>query len=316
MQLVTYIQHGTRHVGILFDRQSILDVHTAYAAFLQHTRQSAHAAFPLATHVVGLLEQGEPALKILADLVAFSQELVAGLETAERSPAWLLPAESIRLTAPIPNPQKVVAIGQNYRDHCAEQGVEPPERPIIFAKFPTSIIGPGEAITWEPELTAQVDYEAELAVVIGKIARNVSQETAFEYVAGYLNANDVSARDLQFGDRQWVRGKSLDTFCPIGPALVTKDEIPNPHALAIRAMLNGKIMQDSNTSNLIFNIPALIAFISRAFTLLPGDIILTGTPPGVGVFRNPKVLLKPGDTITIEVEGLGQLTNPVVAWRI
>jgi 2-keto-4-pentenoate hydratase/2-oxohepta-3-ene-1,7-dioic acid hydratase in catechol pathway len=168
---------------------------------------------------------------------------------------------------------------------------------------------------WAPELTAEVDYEAELAVVIRQKARNVPQEEAFDYVAGYMNANDVSARDLQFGDRQWVRGKSLDTFCPTGPYLVTKDDIPAPHALSIRSILNGTVMQDSNTRNLIFDIPFLIAFASRAFTLLPGDILLTGTPPGVGVFRNPKVLLKPGDTITIEVEKLGSLTNSVVEWQ-
>jgi acylpyruvate hydrolase len=223
--------------------------------------------------------------------------------------------KDVQLMAPIPNPSKVVAIGQNYRDHCAEQGVEPPERPIIFAKFPTSVIGPGESITWNPELTAQVDYEAELAFVIGQKARNVPQEKAFEYIAGYMNANDVSARDLQFGDRQWVRGKSLDTFCPTGPYLITKDEIVEPHALSIRSILNGTVMQDSHTSNLIFSIPYLLSYASRAFTLLPGDIILTGTPPGVGVFRDPKVLLKPGDTITIEVEHLGTLTNPVIEWN-
>ncbi|MCP4399810.1 MAG: fumarylacetoacetate hydrolase family protein, partial [bacterium] len=267
---------------------------------------------PFIASVKDLLEQGDVTLNIAEEIVQFAKEQQRqGTETDD----YIVPLESVRLTAPISNPQKIVAIGQNYRDHCLEQNAPIPDSPIIFTKFPTAIIGGGEAISWDPELTQKVDYEAELGVVIGKRARLVSAEDAFDYVAGYLNANDVSARDLQFGDKQWVRGKSLDTFCPLGPYLVTKDEIEDPHHLKIRSILNGNLMQDSSTSNLIFTIPALIEFISRAFTLLPGDIILTGTPPGVGVFREPQVLMKAGDTITVEVEGLGTLTNPVAAWE-
>ena len=312
MRLITFMQDHVFKFGVVLEQQYVVDLNAVYGELLRQQREKV--LWPLALDMVDFLNQGEPALKKAKKVVAFAEEQ---LKTASKEtlPRWLIPEAEIKLTAPIPNPQKVVAIGQNYRDHCAEQGVEIPERPIIFAKFPTAIIGPGAPITWNPELTTQVDYEAELGVVIGRRARNVSQADAFEYVAGYVNGNDVSARDLQFGDRQWVRGKSLDTFCPIGPYLVTKDDVPDPHKLSIRSVLNGNVMQDSNTRNLIFNIPYLIEFITKAFTLLPGDIILTGTPHGVGVFREPKIFLKPGDTITIEVERLGTLTNPVIEWK-
>jgi 2-keto-4-pentenoate hydratase/2-oxohepta-3-ene-1,7-dioic acid hydratase in catechol pathway len=218
----------------------------------------------------------------------------------------------VRLLAPIPNPSKVVAIGQNYMDHCREQNAEPPTSPVIFAKFPTAIVGPGDAIRWDPALTRQVDYEAELAVVMGRTARCVSASEALDYVAGYTNGNDVSARNLQFGDGQWVRGKSLDTFCPLGPWLVTRDEVPDPHNLAVRCIVNDMVLQDSSTAEMIFRVDHLIEFISQAFTLLPGDVIVTGTPDGVGVFRSPQVFLKDGDEVTVEIEGLGQLTNHCV----
>jgi 2-keto-4-pentenoate hydratase/2-oxohepta-3-ene-1,7-dioic acid hydratase in catechol pathway len=201
-------------------------------------------------------------------------------------------------------------------DHCLEAGVEPPTSPVIFTKFSTAVIGPGAEIRWDPELTSMVDYEVELAVVIGRSARRVSTDDALAYVAGYTVCNDVSARNLQFGDGQWVRGKSLDTFCPMGPWLVTRDEIPDPQRLAVRTTLNGEVMQDSTTAEMIFGVKALIAFASRAFTLRPGDLIITGTPPGVGVFRDPQVFLKDGDEITLEIEGIGQLTNTCVEERI
>ncbi len=213
---------------------------------------------------------------------------------------------------PIDRPQKIICIGLNYRDHAEEQGVALPERPLLFAKWPNALIGPGEPIVIPP-ITQQVDYEAELGVVIGRRLRGVSVENALEAVAGYVCVNDVSARDLQFSDKQWVRGKSLDTFCPVGPRLVAASEVPDPQALSIRAILNGRVMQDSSTANMVFSVAELIAFISQAITLEPGDLIATGTPAGVGVFRDPPVLLKPGDEITIEIEGLGALTNPVVA---
>ena len=215
------------------------------------------------------------------------------------------------MTVPIPRPGKIVCVGLNYRDHAEEQGVESPDAPLLFAKFTTSLIGPGDAIVIPPVVT-RCDYEAELGVVLGSTVRNVSKENAFEAVAGYVVANDVSARNLQFSDGQWTRGKSPDTFCPVGP-LVPAPEVHEPHALPIRAILNGETMQNSSTANLIFGIDEVISYASQTSTLEAGDLILTGTPAGVGVFRDPPRLLQPGDEITIEIDGVGSLTNPVVA---
>ena len=213
---------------------------------------------------------------------------------------------------PIDRPQKIVCVGLNYSDHPEEQGVDLPERPLLFTKWPNTVIGPGEPIVI-PAITERVDYDAELGVVIGSRARQVSVENALEAVAGYVCANDVSARDLQFGDVQWTRGKSLDTFCPVGPVLVPATDVPDPQALGIRTILNGEVMQDSTTRNMVFGVAEIVAFVSEAITLDPGDLILTGTPAGVGVFRDPPGLLRPGDEITVEIDGVGVLTNPVVA---
>ena len=215
---------------------------------------------------------------------------------------------------PIDRPQKIVCIGLNYRDHAEEQGTELPAAPLLFAKWPNTLIGPGEPIVIPP-ITKHVDYEAELGVVIGERVRRASVENALEAVAGFLCLNDVSARDLQFSDGQWVRGKSLDTFCPVGPELVPAADVPDPQALAIRAVVNGEVLQDSHTSNMIFTVAEIVAHVSRAITLEPGDLIATGTPAGVGAFREPPVWLEPGDEVTIEIEGVGALTNPVRAGR-
>ncbi len=212
---------------------------------------------------------------------------------------------------PIERPGKIVCVGLNYRDHAEEQGAELPAEPLLFAKFPNALIGPGEPIVI-PSLVTKCDYEAELGVVIGSRVKNVSKENAFEAVLGYLCANDVSARDLQFSDGQWTRGKSVDTFCPVGP-LVAAEEISDPHDLRIRAIVSGEVLQDSTTANLIFGVDEVIAHATRTMTLEPGDLILTGTPAGVGVFRDPQRLLQPGDEVTIEIEEVGSLTNPVVA---
>ncbi|HEY1318311.1 MAG TPA: fumarylacetoacetate hydrolase family protein [Gaiella sp.] len=211
----------------------------------------------------------------------------------------------------IPRPGKIVCVGLNYRDHAEEQGAELPEAPLLFAKFTTSLIGPGDAIVIPPSVT-KCDYEAELGVVLGATVKQVSKENALEAVAGYVVANDVSARDLQFGDGQWTRGKSPDTFCPVGP-LVPVADVPDPHALSIRALLNGEVVQDSTTANLVFGVDEVISYASQTATLEAGDLILTGTPAGVGIFRKPPRLLEPGDEITIEIDGVGTLTNPVVA---
>ena len=212
---------------------------------------------------------------------------------------------------PIERPGKIVCVGLNYRDHAEEQGVALPEEPLLFAKWPNALIGPGAAIVIPREVT-QCDYEAELGVVIGSRVKGVSKENALEAVRGYVCANDVTARDFQFADGQWSRGKSVDTFCPVGP-LVPAAEVPDPHALAIRTIVSGEVLQDSTTANLIFGVDEVISHITKTITLEPGDLILTGTPAGVGVFRRPRRLLEPGDEVTIEIEGLGSLTNPVVA---
>ncbi len=237
----------------------------------------------------------------------------SGLDAAAEAAAaaQALPLADVSLLAPILKPGKIVAIGLNYLDHCLEQGKTPPERPTIFTKFSTAVNHPGGDIRWDPSMTQMVDYEAELAVVIGKRAYRVGEEDAYEYVAGYTCLNDVTARDLQRGDKQWVRGKSLDTFAPMGPLLVTADELPDPHGLAIRCWVNGELRQESNTDQLIHTVPKLIAFCSRTFTLEPGDIITTGTPGGVGVYSDPPVFLKPGDEITVEIESIGRLQNRV-----
>jgi 2-keto-4-pentenoate hydratase/2-oxohepta-3-ene-1,7-dioic acid hydratase in catechol pathway len=211
---------------------------------------------------------------------------------------------------PIERPWKIVCVGLNYRDHAEEQGVELPEAPLLFAKWPNTLIGPGEPIVLPAE-AQEVDFEAELGVVIGTTAKHVSEAQALDHVRGYIPLNDVSARDLQFADKQWTRGKSPDTFCPVGPRLVPAEEVGDPQGLAIRCVLNGETMQDSSTAQMIFSVAEIIAYVTRVITLDPGDLIATGTPAGVGVFRDPKVLLKDGDEVSVEIEGVGTLTNPV-----
>ncbi len=218
------------------------------------------------------------------------------------------------LLAPIPDPQKIVCIGLNYRDHAAESGVPVPPEPVLFSKYPTALIGHGAAIVL-PKVSEQVDYEAELVVAIGRKGRHIPRDRAMAYVGGYAVGHDVSARDWQLNKpgKQWMAGKTFDTFAPVGPELVTPDEIPDPQKLGIRLRLNGQTMQDSSTSQLIFGIAELIAYLSQVFTLEPGDLIFTGTPPGVGMARKPPVWLKPGDTVEVEIDHLGTLRNPVIA---
>jgi len=258
--------------------------------------------------IVDLTAPGAPATML--ELIQAGPPAWAEIERRSLAAgAASLPLGSVRLLAPLANPPKIVAIGLNYMDHCREQNVPVPDRPLVFAKFSSSIIGPGDDIVWDPALTQQVDYEAELGVVIGRRARRVSVERALEYVFGYTIVNDVSARDLQFPDKQWVRGKSLDTFCPLGPLIVTADEIPDPQTLAIKCRVNGRYLQNSSTSEMIFGVRELVARLSQSFTFEPGDLIATGTPDGVGVFRRPPVFLEDGDTVIVEIEGIGQLEN-------
>ncbi len=220
--------------------------------------------------------------------------------------------ENCELLSPIAAPSKVLAIGLNYADHAKEGGVTPPDSPLIFVKTNNSICGPGDTIRYAAADSTQVDYEAELAVVIGKRAQHVSEADALDYVFGYTCCNDVSARDAQFGDKQWVRGKSFDTFCPLGPWIVTADEIPDPQALRIACRVNGETLQDATTADMIFGVATLISYCSRFITLEPGDVIATGTPSGVGFTRQPPIYLLDGDVCDIDIEGIGVLANPVV----
>ena len=280
MKLVTYGESGQERIGAVVGDE-IVDL------------SSADDALP--GTVLGVLEADA--------LGAVSRAVESG--TGART---LL--DGARLASPIPRPPKIVCVGLNYLDHATEQNVPLPEHPLLFAKATSSVVGPYDDVVLPAE-SEQVDYEVELAVVIGKTATAVSEADAYDYIAGYTVANDVSARDIQFRQQQWHQGKSYDTFCPMGPWLVTKDEIPDPNSLAVKLTLNGEVLQDSNTDNLIFNVPTLVSRISSAMTLLPGDVISTGTPAGVGVFRDPKILLKAGDYMETWVEGIGILKNHV-----
>jgi len=249
----------------------------------------------------------------MKQLLALGKEALASLERAAQS-AEAIALENIRFSAPVPDPQKVICIGLNYSDHAKESGMEPPPEPVVFNKFPSSVCGHLAPIVL-PGLSNQVDYEAELVAIIGTPGRDIPEHSALEHVAGYCCGHDVSARDWQLGKpgKQWLLGKTFDTFAPFGPELVTADEVPDPGNLSIQLRLNGETMQDSTTGQLIFSIAELVAYVSSVCTLLPGDVIFTGTPPGVGMARKPPVFLKPGDAVEVEIGSLGVLENHVVA---
>jgi 2-keto-4-pentenoate hydratase/2-oxohepta-3-ene-1,7-dioic acid hydratase in catechol pathway len=223
-----------------------------------------------------------------------------------------LSLETVRLHAPLSNPPRIFAIGLNYRDHARESGMEIPTTPVVFFKLPTAIIGPGDYIVL-PKNSTQPDYEAEFAFVIGKGGYRIPATAWRDHVYGYTIVNDVSARDVQFSSTQWSMSKCFPTFCPLGPAIITADEIADPHSLDVSLSIDGETLQHSNTRELVFKIPELIEYLSSITPLLPGDIVSTGTPPGVGLGRNPKRWLKPGETVTVTIQGLGSLTNPVIA---
>ena len=250
------------------------------------------------------LEGSGPGADALRDALAAGTDLT-GTTSAP------LHLDDCRLLSPVRAPQKVLAIGLNYADHARESGMEPPPNPVCFVKTPNSLVGPGEPISWASGASSQVDYEAELAVVIGRRASRVAQAQALDHVLGYTCCNDVSARDAQFADGQWVRGKSFDTFCPLGPWVVTADEVPDPQALGIRCRVNGETLQDSSTAEMIFGVAEIVSYLSQYLTLLPGDVIATGTPVGVGFSRTPPIFLGDGDVVEIEIDGIGTLSNPV-----
>ncbi|MDH7485528.1 MAG: fumarylacetoacetate hydrolase family protein [Anaerolineae bacterium] len=309
MKLLTFRHKDGLRLGALLG-SLVVDLAAAFQALPPEAKGAHSHLAALPADMLSFLQAGPPVWQAAQSVANWVHS--SGLaDTAAADFLSLL--SKVHLGPPVPNPGKIIGVGMNYADHAREQNLPPPKAPILFAKFSTAVIGPGEAITWPAEASSQVDYEAELAVVIGRRARLVTADEAYDYIAGYTIVNDVTARDVQFGDGQWVRGKSFDTFCPMGPYLVTADEVGDPHKLAIRCQLNGVVMQDSNTDQLIFDIPMLVEFISRTCTLLPGDVICTGTPHGVGVFRDPPVFLKPGDLVEVEIERIGLLSNPVAA---
>lgn len=282
MRLVTYDKGAGAEAGVLL-QQEIVPL-TA----LETPARSVRG-------LLGLLDAAE--LEALGDRAAQSEERLA--------------LEGVRLLAPIPDPEKIICLGLNYRDHAAESGQEPPTAPLWFAKFANSLIGSGQDIVLPAAHPDYVDYEAELAIIIGRAAHRVQEADALSYVAGAMPLNDVSARDLQLQNTLWTSGKAVDTFAPCGPALVTLDEAGDLGSLGLRTRINGKVVQEGNTSNLIFSVASAVAWLSRTITLAPGDIIATGTPAGVGGPQG--IFLRDGDTVEVEVDGLGVLTNPVRA---
>jgi 2,4-didehydro-3-deoxy-L-rhamnonate hydrolase len=275
MKLITYDLNGASRTGAVVKEDAFVDVSAVGDVFKLMTDATARKK------AAEIAVQGQP-----------------------------LALQAVRLYAPLA-PRNFICIGLNYMDHCRETGSPVPTRPVIFAKFSNALSNPGDTISWYADTTKEVDYEAELGVVIGKPCRRVSQAEALAYVGGYTCVNDVSARDIQNSDggKQWVLGKTPDGFCPMGPALVTADDIPDPQVLNIRCILNGQVVQNSNTREMIFSVAHLISYISRFMTLMPGDLISTGTTFGVGMSRNPKLWMKDGDEVVVEVEKIGALRN-------
>jgi 5-carboxymethyl-2-hydroxymuconate isomerase len=239
-----------------------------------------------------------------ASLARIDRAMASGASSAGRR------IDSLTLLSPVRRPGKIVAVGRNYRDHAAEEEADLPAEPLLFAKLPSAVVGDGAEIRWSGVLTTSVDYEAELAVIIGRTARHVPVEAALDHVLGYTCLNDVSARDLQARDGQWMRAKSLDTFCPMGPWIVTRDQVPDPAALRVRCRVNGVVCQDAPTADMVHGVAELIAYCSRSFTLQAGDVIATGTPGGVGAFRNPPRFLADGDVVEVDIDAIGTLRNP------
>lgn len=259
-------------------------------------------------HALGVIVEDQVFTIASSDTLRMHELIRRGITPTRTSQHF--PLSEVSLNAPL-RPGKIVAIGRNYAEHAAETGSALPEKPLIFAIFPSAVIGPGETITWSESITTEVDWEVELAVIIGKRASKVSEEDALNYVYGYTIGNDVTARDLQHRiDGQWTRGKSMDTFCPLGPVIVTRDEIEDPQNLNLSLKVNDEMRQDSNTKHMVFSVAYLIHYISQSITLEPGDVLMSGTPAGVGHGMDPKTYLKDGDVVTCTIEGIGELSNP------
>jgi acylpyruvate hydrolase len=308
MKLVTYSWNGNAALGALVGDR-VIDLRRAHAAALRQRGdmdELAVADLRVPGDLLALLRGGAASMAAARRAVQFVEE-----QGTDRVRDLFCPVAEVELLAPVQHPGKVICVGLNYRSHLAEIAEPVPRYPILFHKCATSVIGPGQAILL-PRVSEQVDYECELAVVIGRRGKYISEREAVAHVAGYTCANDVSAHDLEFRTSQWTSGKMLDTFCPLGPMLVTADEIPDPNRFAIRTVLNGRMVQDGCTSDMVFSVSFLVSYISSLATLEPGDVILTGTPAGVGCNQKPQVFLEAGDEISITIEGIGTLTNPVV----
>ncbi|MGM0903455.1 MAG: fumarylacetoacetate hydrolase family protein [Bacillota bacterium] len=309
MKLITFTKDGYTRIGAL-QNQEVIDLHAAYKASLKaegkiRAQQIAEAFVP--ADMTGFLQGGQESLELAKKAVQFA------LKKREDAGYKLVYAfEDVKVEAPVPTPGKMICVGHNYREHILEMKRELPENPVVFAKFANTVVGPQDDIPFYP-ISEQLDYEAEFAFVVGKRARNVSQEDALEYVAGYTIANDITYRDLQRRTLQWLQGKTVEGSAPMGPWLVTSDELTDPSGLEVVLTVNGEERQRSNTANLVFSVQYLVEFLSNLMTLEPGDVILTGTPGGVGVARDPQVFLKDGDVVKIEIDKVGVLENKVAS---
>jgi acylpyruvate hydrolase len=310
MRLVTYSWGSRAALGALTNGR-VVDLHRAHRAGLIHLGDSdelAVADLRVPRDLAGLLGGGEKSMAAARRALRFVEE-----QRAMRNGASLChPIADVEILAPVQRPGKITCVGLNYRSHLAEIGEPIPEYPILFLKPASSIIGHGQGIVL-PRVSRQVDYEGELAVVIGRPGKYIPREKALAHVAGYTCANDVSAHDIEFRTSQWTSGKMLDTFCSLGPVLLTRDEMPNTGALRLKTLLNGRTVQDTTTADMVFPVDFLVSYVSSLATLEPGDVILTGTPAGIGCNRNPPVFLKAGDVVSVEIDGIGTLVNPVVA---
>jgi len=310
MKLVTFSHAGFTRLGVVTSENEVVDLNYAYQALLESKKSLraeliAEAFVP--ADMKGFLEGGNESLSLINEVIDF------GINHRNEFKHPLVHAfNDVKLEAPVQNPGKIICVGHNYREHILEMGRELPEQPVVFAKFANTLISPQDDIPFFP-ISDQLDYEAEFAFVIGKRARNVSREDALDYVAGYTIANDVTYRDIQRRTLQWLQGKTVEGSLPIGPWIVTTDELKDPSGLSVRLTVNGEERQKTNTANFVFDVPYLVEFLSNLMTLEPGDIILTGTPGGVGVARNPQVFLKAGDIVKIEIDKIGALENKVSA---
>jgi acylpyruvate hydrolase len=311
MRLISFRYQGEVRIGAVVPTDRIVDLHSAYQTMLEQQRnlrakQLAEAYVP--SDMKSFLQGGGPSLSEAGKAVEFALGNGQSLSFDRR---LLLDMADVKVEAPICNPGKIICVGHNYREHILEMGREIPEIPVVFAKFSNTLIADGDPIP-KPVISDQLDYEAEFAFIIGKQGKNISQDDAMDYVVGYTVANDVSVRDYQKVTLEWLKGKTFDGTLPLGPCIVTKDEILNPHKLEISLTVNGEERQHSNTQNLVFNVPFLVSFLSKIMTLEPGDLILTGTPGGVGVAREPQTFLRHGDQVRVEIEKVGSLENKVV----